>query len=103
MFSFLIYILMFGKEKVDVHGILLIGMVIGVMFSSLTNFMQMMIDPNEFFIVQNSIVASFNSVNEGLILIGTVLIGVVILASLRLVKYLDIMALRKRKLFGAWS
>ena len=93
VFSLVIYGLVFKKGSQNIHFLLLSGMIMGTVFSSLTTFIQMLIDPDEFAILQNRLFINFNSVNEDLIMVATVVIVVGILISLFLFKYLDVLAL----------
>lgn len=47
--------------------LLLVGVVFGTLFNSLSSFMQMLIDPNEFQVVQDKMFASFNNINTDLL------------------------------------
>jgi iron complex transport system permease protein len=55
--------------------------------------MQVLIDPNEFQIVQDRMFASFNNINTDVLLLATVLIILTLLLFLRFFKYLDVLAL----------
>lgn len=57
--------------------------------------MQMLIDPNEFLIVQDRMFASFNNVQTELLLLSTVGISLSVLYFLRFARYLDVLALGK--------
>ncbi|MCL1990035.1 MAG: iron chelate uptake ABC transporter family permease subunit [Defluviitaleaceae bacterium] len=93
VFSLVIYSLVFRKGNQNIHFLLLAGMILGTVFSSLTTFIQMLIDPDEFAILQNRIFINFNSVNEDLITVATIVMISAILMSLFYVKYLDVMVL----------
>lgn len=58
------------KENSDLTRMLLIGVVFGVLFRSLNNLLQRMIDPEEFAVAQSSSFASFNTTNPTLLFIG---------------------------------
>jgi len=92
-FSLIIYSIMFRKEGQNILFLLLVGMVLGTMFSAATSYLQMIIDPSEFFIVQNRMFASFNSINQDLTIISAVLVIITISATLPFVKYLDVISL----------
>ena len=92
-FSLIIYGLVFKKGSKNIHFLLLAGMVMGATFSSLTTFIQMLIDPDEFAILQNRLFINFNSINEELIWVATAVIVAGILISLFYFKYLDVLAL----------
>lgn len=95
VFSLVFYRLLFKGEDNNIYFLLLIGMILGTFFSSITSFMQVLIDPNEFMIVQDKSFASINNVNTNLVYISIVLIILVVLYFLRFYKYLDVLALGK--------
>ncbi|MBX9986033.1 iron chelate uptake ABC transporter family permease subunit [Priestia aryabhattai] len=73
IFSVLLYILMFKKAGKNIFFILLVGIVFGTLFKSMSSFMEMLIDPNEFQVVQDKSFASFNNVNTDLLYIAAVI------------------------------
>lgn len=92
-FSMLLFKVLLGKDGRSVFFLLLIGIVLGALFQSLSTFMQVLIDPNEFLLVQDKMFASFNNVQVKLLWWATGLIGVTIVAYLPLVRYLDVLSL----------
>ena len=79
IFSVLLYILMFKKAGKNIFFILLVGIVFGTLFKSMSSFMEMLIDPNEFQVVQDKSFASFNNVNTDLLYIAAfifILLGI---------------------------
>src|SRR5699024_256488 len=66
---------------------------LGTFFSSFTSFMQVLIDPNEFMVVQDRMFASINNVNTNLVYLSVILILAVTLYFLRFLKYLDVLSL----------
>ncbi|AFU18840.1 iron chelate uptake ABC transporter family permease subunit [Actinobacillus suis] len=58
------------KEHNDLTRMILVGVIFGVLFRSLNNLLQRMIDPEEFAVAQGSSFASFNNVNPTLLWIG---------------------------------
>src|SRR5690625_3917268 len=95
IFSLLFYRLLFKGENNNIYFLLLIGMILGTFFSSITSFMQVLIDPNEFMIAQDKMFASINNVNNNLVYLSIVLLIVVVLYFIRFYKYLDVLALGK--------
>ena len=91
--SLLIFGAVFKKGRQNIHFLLLFGIITSTIFSSLTTFIQMLIDPDEFAILQNRIFINFNSINNELITVGMVVIGVAIFISLFAFKYLDVLTL----------
>ncbi|MDR2833661.1 MAG: iron chelate uptake ABC transporter family permease subunit [Streptococcaceae bacterium] len=81
------------KRAHNVLFILLVGMIFGTLFSSLSLFMQVLIDPNEFAIIQNRMFASFTNMNQNVLLSAFILSGISVIFSLKVFKYLDVLAL----------
>ena len=66
LFSSLMYKFIFKKGSKNIFTLLLVGVVCGTLFESLTTFMQVLIDPVEFQMVQDKMQASFNNINTDL-------------------------------------
>lgn len=92
-FSMLLFKLLLGKDGRSVFFLLLIGIVLGALFQSLSTFMQVLIDPNEFFLVQDKMFASFNNVQVRLIWWALGIIGITMILYLPMIKYLDVLSL----------
>ncbi|MDV6378463.1 iron chelate uptake ABC transporter family permease subunit [Sporosarcina sp. GW1-11] len=81
LFALLLYHFLFGKGNRPIYFLLLVGIIIGTFFGSISTFLQVMIDPNEFLRVQDKMFASFNNINGDLvwwafgILVLTLIIG----------------------------
>ncbi|SHG09712.1 iron chelate uptake ABC transporter family permease subunit [Ornithinibacillus halophilus] len=95
LFSLVLYHFLFKGEKNNIYFLLLIGMILGTFFGSFTDFMQVLIDPNEFMVAQDRMFASINNVNTDLVYISLILIGACVIYFMRFYKYLDVMALGK--------
>ncbi|URN92582.1 MAG: iron chelate uptake ABC transporter family permease subunit [Candidatus Pristimantibacillus lignocellulolyticus] len=95
LFAVVLYRLLFKREGKNLFFLLLVGLVMGTMFGSISTFLQVLIDPNEFQILQGKMFASFNNVNSDLLIVATVIIVLVALYSIRYNKYLDVMSLGK--------
>lgn len=61
------------KDNVDLTKMILVGVIFGMLFRSLTNLLQRMIDPTEFAVAQGSYFAQFNTVNSDVLWIGIVI------------------------------
>lgn len=92
-FSLVLYRFLFSGAVKDLHLLLLIGVVFGTLFRSLSGFLQRLIDPNDFVVLQDRLFASFNAVDSNLLLISSLLIGGVSLIGLRLFHTFDVMSL----------
>ncbi|HHT69903.1 MAG TPA: iron chelate uptake ABC transporter family permease subunit [Firmicutes bacterium] len=97
LFSGLLFRLLFRGEKREVYFLLLVGVIAGTLFQSVSSFLQMVLDPNEFLVVQNSMFASFNNVKTNLLPWSSLLVGGGVLYTLRYVHVLDVLALGREQ------
>ncbi len=93
LFSKILFKTLFNKEKNNILNLLLIGLILRTLFQSLSSFMQMIIDPNEFLHVQDKMFASFNNINTNILLLSTVIITLIVIYIFQYVKELDILLL----------
>lgn len=84
--------LFLGEER-SLTLLVLVGIVFGILFRSLSQFMQRLLDPNAFQVLQDTFFASFATVDTTLLLISTSIVAVVSLAALRLGHTLDVLSL----------
>ncbi|WP_416186710.1 iron chelate uptake ABC transporter family permease subunit [Fulvimarina sp. 2208YS6-2-32] len=92
-FACLLYGTLLATGMRGMHRLLLIGVVLGVLFRSVSGLMLRLIDPNDFIVVQDRMFASFNGVDPTLLGISTILILAATLSVARLVRVLDVLAL----------
>ncbi|MDO7907900.1 iron chelate uptake ABC transporter family permease subunit [Paenibacillus sp. JX-17] len=95
LFAGVLYRIIFRREGRNIYFLLLIGLVCGTLFSSLSTFMEVLIDPNEFAVIQDKSFASFNNVNTELLVISFAGVSAVALYYLRYAKYMDVLSLGK--------
>ncbi|EJL46736.1 putative ABC transporter permease protein YclO [Brevibacillus agri] len=93
LFAGVLYKFLFKREGQNIYFLLLIGLIFGTLFGSLSTFMQVLIDPNEFQIVQDKMFASFNNVNTDLLILSFVLVIAIGIYFWRYTKYLDVLSL----------
>lgn len=93
LFAALLYKVLFKREGRNIYFLLLNGLIFGTLFNSLASFLQVLIDPNEFMILQDRMFASFNNVNTDLLVISCVLVIGIILYLRPFLKYLDVLSL----------
>lgn len=93
LFSTILFRKLLKKENKNIMLLLLVGFVFGTLFQSLTSFMQMMIDPNEFMHIQGKMFASFNNVNTDILLIAAGIILIIIFYSSKFLKTWDVLSL----------
>lgn len=92
-FACLLYGTLLSAHARDIHRLLLIGFVMGILFRSVDELMQRMIDPNDFVVLQDLMFASFNTVDRTLLAIAGILIAGATILTARLTSTLDVMAL----------
>ncbi|WP_085993493.1 iron chelate uptake ABC transporter family permease subunit [Oceanobacillus senegalensis] len=95
LFSLLLYQFLFKGEGNNIYFLLLIGMILGTFFNSFTDFMQVLIDPNEFMVAQDAMFASINNVNTDLVWISVIIVALVMVYFSQFYKYLDVLSLGK--------
>lgn len=74
--SLLLFQMLLRQGGRDLPRMILIGVVMGIFFRSLSGLLQRMIDPEEFAVVQSMTFSSFNSVNQNLIGLGGIIMAV---------------------------
>ena len=92
-FSGLLYRWLFAGGRRSLHLLLLVGVIVGVLFRSISGFLQRIIDPNEFSILQDRLFANFNIAQTDLLGVSAVLIGLASIAGWRILHTLDVLAL----------
>lgn len=92
-FSLFLFQGIFRMSNVSVYFILLIGVILGTFFRSLTGFLELIINPEDFLAVQSSMFANFDASNSKLMLICTVILIVLVLITVYFIPYLDVLLL----------
>nr|MDH3155611.1 iron chelate uptake ABC transporter family permease subunit [Bacillus licheniformis] len=92
-FSFVLFFLMFRRGGRHIFLLPLVGIVFGTLFRSLSSFMQMLIDPNEFQVVQNKMFASFNNLNTDILVLASLVILAILVYAWRFNPYFDVISL----------
>lgn len=93
LFAMIFYRLLFKEGKRPIYFLLLVGMIVGTFLGSVTTFMQVLIDPNEFLNLQSKMFASFNNVNTNLVWLAGVVILLTFIYGWRYMRQLDVMSL----------
>ncbi len=88
-----LFICMFRKEGQNIYFLVLVGFVCGTVFSGLASFMQVIIDPSEYSVLEGRMFASFNRINMQLLWIAAGIAAVSCLISILDFKYLDVLTL----------
>ncbi|MEK4231011.1 iron chelate uptake ABC transporter family permease subunit [Solibacillus sp. FSL H8-0538] len=93
IFALLLYRFLFRADKHPIYFLLLVGMILGTVLGSVTSFMQVIIDPNEYLSLQNKMFASFNNVNGDLVWVAAVILLVAFIYGFTMMNKLDVMSL----------
>ncbi|MFD1953320.1 iron chelate uptake ABC transporter family permease subunit [Paenibacillus thailandensis] len=93
LFVLLLYKLLFKREGRNLYFLMLVGIVMGTLFGSMTTFMEVLIDPNEFQVVQGKMFASFNNIDSDLLAVSLLMAAAAVAYGWRLFKYLNVLSL----------
>lgn len=92
-FSALLFRWIFTGAARSLHLVVLVGIVFGLLFRSLSSFMIRLIDPNEFLVLQDRMFASFNAIQVDLLGVSAVIVGVASIVVWRMRRAWDVIAL----------
>ncbi|WP_176037747.1 iron chelate uptake ABC transporter family permease subunit [Brucella tritici] len=93
VFAGTLYYWLFSGAARSLHLVMLVGVVCGVFFRSISNLMQRMLDPNLFAVLQDRFFASFNTINSDILIISVVIVAAVSLYGLRFIYVFDVLSL----------
>ena len=91
--STLLFRWLFSSTSRSLHLLVLVGIVFGALFRSLSNLMQRLINPNDFVILQDASFASFSAIDPALLVAATVLIAGASLLLVPIFPRLDVLTL----------
>lgn len=100
VFATLLYTWLIVGANRSVHLLVLVGVVFGVLFRSGSTLLQRLIDPGEFQVLQDSFFASFNRVDDAILPVAALIVGVVSLVAWRLMRTLDVLVLGRESAIG---
>ncbi|WP_321826754.1 iron chelate uptake ABC transporter family permease subunit [Maribacter dokdonensis] len=92
-FAFALFYFIFKKGKNNIFRLLLIGLVLGTLFHTISSFLQLIIDPNEFLMLQGTMYATFNDINFSLLWYALVVLVVCFVVSAPKLKLLNVILL----------
>ena len=93
----IIYGYLFKKTKYNVLYVLLAGTVIATLFTSITNTMIRVMDPNEYSSLQDRLIAGFNNANSDILIMAIILIVLTIVVFRKDIKILDVITLGRNQ------
>ncbi|ONI38024.1 CRISPR-associated protein Cas5 [Candidatus Epulonipiscium fishelsonii] len=92
-----IYGYLFRKTNYNVLYVLLVGTVMATFFTSISNALMRVMDPNEYDSLQDSIISSFTQVDEANIAVSFVFIILIFIAFRKEIALLDVITLGKNQ------
>ncbi|WP_127784245.1 iron chelate uptake ABC transporter family permease subunit [Rhodococcus sp. X156] len=93
VFSLLLYRwLLVGMQR-SMHLLVLVGIICGVFFRSISSFLQRLMDPAAFIVLQDSFFADFSRVDRRLLVVSALVVVVISVLAWRMLAKLDVMAL----------
>lgn len=94
--TIILYKLVFRKGN-NIFTLLLVGTVVGTLFRSMSSFMSVLIDPNDFIVLQSKMFASFNNVNTDILWIVVVFVLCIGYFLYKDIRKLDVMLLGREQ------
>lgn len=95
VFSLLLFQGIFRIGDVSIYLILLIGVILGTFFRSITGFLELIINPEDFLAVQSSMFANFDASNSKLVMLCGIILIILIIITVIAIPYLDVLLLGK--------
>ncbi|EKU48531.1 iron chelate uptake ABC transporter family permease subunit [Staphylococcus massiliensis] len=95
LFALILFQVIFKTFQFSVYMILLMGVVMGTFFKSITGFIELLINPEDFLQIQSAMFASFDASNSKLVLLSAIILIMIILSIVRLLPTLDVLLLGK--------
>ncbi|WP_342514203.1 iron chelate uptake ABC transporter family permease subunit [Sporosarcina sp. FSL K6-1522] len=93
VFALILYRFLFRGGKQPIYFLLLVGIIVGTFFGSISTFLQVLIDPNEFMRVQDKMFASFNNVSGELVWWALAIVALAFAIGWKSLKDLDVLSL----------
>ncbi|WHN17991.1 iron chelate uptake ABC transporter family permease subunit [Campylobacter jejuni] len=94
VFSLGLYKILFSGDR-SIYLIMLLGLVFGTLFSTLSSFFEVLIDPDEFMVIQGRMFASFDNVVFDVLILAYIISFLSFIWIFRYMKFLDPLNLGK--------
>ncbi|ELJ5569497.1 iron chelate uptake ABC transporter family permease subunit [Campylobacter coli] len=94
VFSLGLYKILFSSDK-SIYLIMLLGLIFGTLFSTLSSFFEILIDPDEFMIIQGRMFTSFDNVAFDVLALAYIVTLLSFIWIFRYMKFLDPLSLGK--------
>ncbi|EBF5653955.1 iron chelate uptake ABC transporter family permease subunit [Campylobacter jejuni] len=94
VFSLGLYKILFSSDR-SIYLIMLLGLVFGTLFSTLSSFFEVLIDPDEFMVIQGRMFASFDNIVFDVLILAYIISFLSFIWIFRYMKFLDPLNLGK--------
>ncbi|EAJ4339781.1 iron chelate uptake ABC transporter family permease subunit [Campylobacter jejuni] len=94
VFSLGLYKILFSSDR-SIYLIMLLGLVFGTLFSTLSSFFEVLIDPDEFMVIQGRMFASFDNIAFDVLILAYIISFLSFIWIFRYMKFLDPLILGK--------
>ncbi|EPE5480291.1 enterochelin ABC transporter permease CeuC [Campylobacter jejuni] len=94
VFSLGLYKILFSSDR-SIYLIMLLGLVFGTLFSTLSSFFEVLIDPDEFMVIQGRMFASFDNIAFDVLILAYIISFLSFIWIFRYMKFLDPLNLSK--------
>lgn len=94
-FSLLLFQGIFRIGNVSVYFILLVGVILGTFVRSITGFLELIINPEDFLAVQSAMFANFDASNSKLVTLCGIILIILVFITVIAIPYLDVLLLGK--------
>ncbi|SCZ64724.1 iron complex transport system permease protein [Epibacterium ulvae] len=91
--TLVVFVLVLRRTRQDIQLLILVGVIIGLLFRTLAGFLQRLLDPSEFAMVQADMFAQFGGIDAQALLIASLLLTLLFVWLWRSHRVLDVMAL----------
>lgn len=93
IFALILFEGVFKYGQFSVYFILLIGVILGTFFRSITGFLELLINPEDFLVVQSAMFANFDGSNSTLVTLSAIVLTILMLITVKMLPYLDVLLL----------
>ncbi|UXR78183.1 MULTISPECIES: iron chelate uptake ABC transporter family permease subunit [unclassified Staphylococcus] len=93
IFALVLFEGIFRVGQFSVYFILLIGVILGTFFRSITGFFELLINPEDFLVVQSAMFANFDASNPKLVTICGVILVILLIVTVIMMPYMDVLLL----------
>ena len=96
-FSTLLFVAILRRNSGNIYFLVLVGFVCGTVFTGLSTFMQVIIDPSEFSVLEGRMFATFNRINTDLLNVAAIIVIAVYALTMRDFPLLDVLTLGRNQ------